>query len=150
MGLGDVYKRQTVNKVVLDKNLDAKGKAKLDLSITNLKNSSGKMRVNFKARAFEKGGDFSANNFSIPFYPFESNVGVRLPRNRWGHERMTAGKENTMNFVALDNDGNPLKNRQLNIGIYRVNWPWWYERDRRKAAKFNLSLIHISEPTRPY
>lgn len=138
----------TSNRTVFDDVLDESGFAKIKTEIFKNENKPSKLMLNFKARAFEKGGDFSGNSFSIPYFPYESYAGVRLPRNRWGSERFDVGKDGTMSFVTLDHSGKPLDGRYLTVGVYKVNWNWWYDRSGRNVARFNSSTHHNASQTK--
>ncbi len=123
-------------KVVFDGNLNESGQARITGNIVSTKYLPGKIKVGFRTRAFEKGGDFSTDNFSIPYSPFVSYSGVSLPKNKWGHERLEANKNGTFEFASVDGNGKPKQGRKLNVGIYRVTWNWWYA-GSRNAYKFN-------------
>jgi len=39
----------------------------------------GMLNAVFRGKVFEESGNFSIDKFSIPFYPYESFTGIRLP-----------------------------------------------------------------------
>jgi predicted ribonuclease YlaK len=43
------------------------------------------LKANFTVRAFEEGGNFSIDRFSLPYSPYNSYVGIKVPEgnNRW-------------------------------------------------------------------
>ncbi len=125
---------------IFDEAVDEKGRAivKLDMS-KNKQKLPGKMRIDFRTRAFEKGGDFSEDNFSIPYFPFETYAGLSIPKNRYGSKRLSINEDGEIDFVLLDKDGKPLARRELSVGLYRVQWRWWWERDNSNIRNFNSS-----------
>lgn len=125
---------------IFDGEVNAKGKADFQInSLSNSNNIPGKLVAKIKTRAFEKGGDFSTNNVTIPYSPFPSYAGIRLPKNKYKQKRIEVNKEGTINFVLLDENGNPLKNKNLDIGLYRLEWRWWWDRGRDNLNSFNTS-----------
>ena len=124
---------------VFDGSLDDDGFAKVTTDL-NVKGAAlGKVRASFKTRAFEKGGDFSADNFSVNYDPFESYAGVHVPRNKYGEARIKIGESGTIKFAALDGDGKAMSNRNLTVGLYRVQWRWWWDSGSDNLMKYNHS-----------
>jgi hypothetical protein len=99
----------------------------------------GKLNVSFRARAFEKGGDASIYNTKIPYSPYASYAGVLLPQNKSGEKRVDIGKDSPVRVLAVDERGNPLKNRNLNVGLYRVEWRWWWDQNEDYVSQYNSS-----------
>ncbi|MEM9921075.1 MAG: MG2 domain-containing protein [Bacteroidota bacterium] len=128
------------SEVLFNGNVNNDGVAAIDLKVArNQNNMPGKMKVNFRTRAFEKGGGYSEDNFSIGYDPFESYAGISIPRNRYGSKRLDVDKEGTIDFVLVDKNGKELPNRKLNVGLYRVAWRWWWERNNNNFSSYNTS-----------
>ncbi|MCP4440896.1 MAG: hypothetical protein GY810_18395 [Aureispira sp.] len=96
----------------------------------------GHMRAGFTIRAFEKGGEFSSDNFSIPFSPYSAYVGIKGENNRFGEKRLTLDAQNTISLVVLDENGKPLANRKVSLGMYKVSWRWWWDNTYDDVMKF--------------
>lgn len=125
---------------IFDNSIDAQGAANFSGSlIENPERLPGKMRVSFRTRAFENGGDFSEDNYTIDFDPFDAYAGVEIPQNKYRQKRLSIGKENNVEVALVDTDGNPLAGRELNVGLYRVNWRWWWDRDNSEVSRYNSS-----------
>ena len=124
---------------VFDGSLDDNGFAKVSTKLNVKSAALGKVRASFKTRAFEKGGDFSADNFSVNYDPFESYAGVNVPRNKYGEARIKIDEPGTIQFAAMDGDGKAMSNRNLSVGLYRVNWRWWWDSGNDNLMKFNHS-----------
>lgn len=124
-------------RILFDGNLDAEGKAVINADLLQNKAVPGKLFVGFKTRAFEKSGDFSSDNFSLPYYPFETFAGVTLPKNKWGQERFDIDREDALEFVAVDWKGNPQAKRTLEAGVYRIDWNWWWDSNDGNVTRFN-------------
>ncbi len=128
-------------KVIFDQAVDSDGKATVKQSFNVQNKASGFLKVLFKTRAFEKGGGFSSDNFSIPFSPYNSYVGLEIPENQYREKRLDIGKEKDLAVVLVDEDGKPLSNKKLSIGLYKVNWRWWWDSGYDNVSRFN-SLSH--------
>ncbi len=124
-------------KPVFEGEVDANGQASIQTNLTNTKQLPGKLMATFKSRAFEKGGDFSTDNFSIPYHPFTAYAGVELPENKYGEKRLNIDQNGTLSFAAVDTEGRPISGKSLSVGLYRVQWRWWWDRGRDNISRYN-------------
>ncbi|MFQ5446014.1 MAG: alpha-2-macroglobulin [Saprospiraceae bacterium] len=99
----------------------------------------GKLNIGFRARAFEQGGDFSTYNFKKNYNPYPAYAGINIPKTKYGVKQLDINTENSIKMAVVDADGKPLKNRSLSIGLYRVEWRWWWDQGRDYVSKFNSS-----------
>ena len=124
--------------VVFDDKVNQDGKASFKARLYNNKNlAPGKMVLRVSARAFENSGDFSIYNTRLDYHPYTGYAGVAIPENKWGEKRLDIGKEKTIRFAAVGSDGKPNSGHKLNIGLYRVNWRWWWEQDNNSFSNFS-------------
>ncbi|MBK7873798.1 MAG: hypothetical protein IPJ74_25630 [Saprospiraceae bacterium] len=126
-------------KVIFENNLNDNGDASFSTSLLDNKLVPGKLSATFKTRVFERGGDFSTDNFTLSYNPFSAYTGVNIPENKYGEKQLDVNKNSTLNFVAIDAKGNPIRNRNLSIGIYRVEWRWWWDEGYDYVSRFNTS-----------
>ncbi|MEM1321046.1 MAG: MG2 domain-containing protein [Bacteroidota bacterium] len=128
-------------RVVFEEAVNDAGQADFDIKLPrNNNNIPGKLKASFKVRAFEKGGDFSEDNFSKTYHPFEQYAGIAIPKNRYGSKRLEFGKPKNIDFVLVDQEGKVVPNKQLNVGLYRVDWRWWWDNGRRsRRSNYNTS-----------
>ncbi len=124
-------------QVIFDQELDAKGQGKVKAKITNVSNVAGMMRLDMKTRAFEKGGDFSTGLSSKKFHPYLSYTGIIMPKNKYNQKRVEIDVPSSVSFIALNDRGEILKNKELTVGLYRVQWRWWWDRNNRNQTRFN-------------
>jgi alpha-2-macroglobulin len=61
-------------------NIDEQGRAYInsDFELQNIAN--GKLDVSFVTRVFENGGDFSIDQFTLPYHPYNSYTGIKSPK----------------------------------------------------------------------
>lgn len=126
-------------KVIFDGNLNENGEASIDYKLSTNNRAPGLLQANIKTRAFEKGGDFSTATMQVPYYPYEHYAGVFLPENEYGEKRLSIGEKANIDFVLVDKDGKAQANKKLKVGIYRVNWRWWWDRDNENLSQYNNS-----------
>lgn len=87
----------------------------------------GKLKAIINTKVFEPGGNFSINQTSIPYFPYDSYVGVKIV----GREKNSMLLTDTNNFaeiVIVDNQGKIIKSSHpLEIKMYKLEWRWWWE-----------------------
>ncbi len=125
--------------VVFDGNLDKDGKADVKVKLEAKGSSPGKLKIGVKSRVFEKSGDFSTDNFSIDYSPYDTYAGVYIPKNKYGEKRLDYGKTSTIEVAALTPDGRVASNRNLKVGLYRMEWSWWWDADEEDYTSYNSS-----------
>ncbi len=123
--------------VVFDQALDGEGKANVPIKIETNGNAPGKLDVRLKMRVFERGGDFSTDQMAVGYLPYENYVGVKIPQNRWGSKEIDQQKGGEVTFVAVDRLGNPQAGKKISVGLYKLNWRWWWDSDDENYSQFN-------------
>lgn len=144
----DPARRMASNtKVIFDGLLDGAGKANISKTLLTNSNAAGKLNAQFKTRVFEKGGNFSLNLESIAYYPYETFAGVALPQNEYKEKRLDKGKASNISFILVDQQGNPQANQSITVGLYRVNWRWWWENGGDNINQYNSSTHFNAQQT---
>ena len=133
---------------VFDGELDDKGQQQLSFKLNSSSQVPGKLKAEFKTRVFEKGGDFSTANYTVDYDPFNAYTGIALPRDKYEQKRIEVKKTGKLQFVALSNDGKPLNNKKLSVGVYRVNWRWWWDRSSDNVSRYNSSQHYDAKQTK--
>lgn len=128
---------KTEPKVIFDNVLDGSGHAKVSATLLEADLAPGMLSASFQTRVFEKGGDFSTDNMTVKYSPYNSYVGLEIPRNKYGSPQFEVGKNNTIGLVNVDKNGKPLTNRRLSIGLYKVEWRWWWDQYQENEANYN-------------
>lgn len=128
---------KTENSIIYNGNLDETGRAALLVKISENPDLSGKMSAIFQTRVFEPSGEFSTTVERIPYHPFKSYVGFEIPKNTWGEPVLPENKSSIIRFAVVDKDGNPLRNKKINISLFKTDWFWWWDNDQYRNADFN-------------
>ncbi|MCI5080612.1 MAG: MG2 domain-containing protein [Saprospiraceae bacterium] len=134
-------------KTIFDKQVNENGSAKVSTSIAGNQKMPGKIKASFKTRAFEKGGDFSTDNFSMIYHPYSTYTGVAIPKNKYQQKRIDLNETESIDFVTVNQDGQAVSGKKLKVGLYRVNWRWWWERGNDNVSRYNSSSHFDAQET---
>lgn len=149
-GFDDIAKHSYAeNFQVFDGELDENGDADIYTELKVNSQSSGKLIANLKTTVYEKSGNTSVDRFSIPYFPFTSYVGMRVPDGSRRSNWLQTDTPQTFEVVALSPNGKPLKeNRNVKIEVYKVGWRWWWDRSRDNISSYlssSSSNLLVSE-----
>ncbi|WP_299062984.1 Ig-like domain-containing alpha-2-macroglobulin family protein [uncultured Polaribacter sp.] len=126
---------------VFDGKLDENGLAKVNNKLTVGKNAPGMLNVQFLVRAFENGGDFSIDAFTKKYAPFNSFVGLKSPKgNRYGS--FFTDENQNFSIVSVDEKGNPVANRKLDVEVYQIKWRWWWSSSSDNLSRYTSSIYN--------
>lgn len=120
---------ETEEKVIFNSSVDETGHATVNTSISVSDNAPGMLKATFRVRAFEKSGDFSIDQFSIPYSPYKNYVGVRVPEGKGWNGAIYGDEPNIIPIVSVDENGNPISRKQVKVEVYSIRWRWWWERN---------------------
>ncbi|NPD86765.1 hypothetical protein HNS38_18525 [Lentimicrobium sp. L6] len=129
-------------EMVFDGQVNEDGIAEMQPKINVGDHAPGMLKANFKIRAFEKGGDFSVNRMSIPYSPYSSYVGVKIPEVKGWNGALYSDEDQMIPIVTVDENGNPVDRKGLKIEIYNIYWRWWWERSSDNDLAHYVSNRH--------
>lgn len=132
-------------RTVYDGTLDSKGNAALSFQLSNRPDLPGKLNAVFKTRVFEKGGDFSTRQQSLPYDPYTAYAGIRIPKNKYQRKRLEIGEAENISFAAVSQNGQGIPNRKLSVGLYRIEWRWWWDRGSDDVSRYNTGKHYGAE-----
>ncbi len=140
----DPTRRETYQQIeVFDGKTDADGKASFADNISEGKDFPGTMKVAYQIKATEKGGDFSTDNFSVVFSPYDVYTGLLIPK-QYGYKRFNLDEPNIIKAVTITENGKPVGGRKLEFNLYRLSWSWWWDSDDDYISRFNNSRYSTS------
>ncbi len=126
---------------VFEGDLDADGKAIVNTKLNIGKNAPGMLNAQFLVRAFENGGDFSLDAFTIPFAPYESFVGLKSPKgNSYGS--YFTDENHTFDVATVTAKGKALQRKNLEVSVYKIEWRWWWNSSYDDLASYVSSSYH--------
>ena len=118
--------------------LDETGRASFSLDVGD-QELPGPATAGVSTKVFEEGGNFSIDNQRIPFDPYRVYAGVNVPEDDWGSRRVSMRAPSTVQLAAVDTEGEGVSGRKLSVGLYRVNWRYWWQDNYDNVARFSGS-----------
>lgn len=126
---------------VFEGNLDAEGNAVVNSKLNIGKNAPGMLNAQFLVRAFENGGDFSLDAFTMPYAPYDSFVGLRSPEgNAYGS--YFTDENHTFDIATVTSEGKPIARKNLDIRVYKIEWRWWWNSSYDNLSSYVSSNYH--------
>ncbi|WP_179352869.1 alpha-2-macroglobulin family protein [Winogradskyella vidalii] len=126
---------------VFEGNLDAEGNATINSELNIGKNAPGMLNAQFLIRAFENGGDFSLDAFTMPYAPYESFVGLQSPKgNTYGS--FFTDENHTFDIATVTAEGQPIKRKNLEVKVYKIEWRWWWNSSYDNLSSYVSSNYH--------
>ena len=119
---------------------DGKAMIKPVIHVTNV--APGVLNAAFETKVFEEGGDFSVDRFTIPYYPYSSFAGLRVPLPSENERVLYTGKAYDIDLVNVDPDGNVIPSNRLKVEVFKLEWRWWWDDSERSSADF-VSTSHL-------
>jgi uncharacterized protein YfaS (alpha-2-macroglobulin family) len=137
----------TETQTIFDGQLDENGVAtiKPDLNVKNA--APGMLRASFTARVFEQGGAFSIDRFSLPFSPYDSYVGIKMPEGHGWGDMLYTDTNNIVSIATVDASGNPVSKKKLTVQVYKVQWRWWWDSYEDELANYIGGDYHMPVQT---
>ena len=130
-------KYSTQSKTIYEGTLDADGNAALKTNFEIDGSAPGMLNANLVVKVFEPGGGFSIDNMTIPFSPYTSYVGLKLPDGEKPFDYLLAGKKHTAQIVNVDSRGTLLSgNNDVDVEFYRIQWRWWWDNNGDNLSNF--------------
>ncbi len=113
-------------KPVYDGYTDSEGNASVNVEIPVSEQAPGMLNAIFRGKVYEESGNFSIDRFSIPYYPYPSLTGIRLPQGDKARGMLLTDTTHRVDIVTVDPDGKPLS-RSIELSIYKIDWRWWWD-----------------------
>jgi len=124
-------------KTIYDGTLDAEGNAVLKTNFETPEAAPGMLTANLLVKVFEPGGSFSIDNVSMPFSPFASYAGLKLPEGEKPFDYLLAGKTHTAQLANVNGRGNVVNgNTAVEVQFYRIQWRWWWDDNGDNLSNF--------------
>ncbi|NAS31044.1 hypothetical protein GTQ40_08695 [Flavobacteriaceae bacterium R38] len=126
-------------QTVFDGNINAEGKATFSLRPQLTKKAPGMLRASFITKVYENGGDFSTDVFSKTYSPYETYIGLNVPKGDKARGMLLTDTKHTFEVVSVDENGKAKTTKNLKATIYKVNWRWWWDTSEDNLSSYNGS-----------
>ena len=126
---------------LFDGRLNADGEARLALAM-GASSFPGPVSLGLATKVFEPGGNFSIDNQRISYDPYPVYAGLKIPEGKWGGKRLPLEGGGNVSVSTVTPAGEPVAGRTLNVGLYRVDWRYWWQDNYDNVARFASSQHH--------
>lgn len=130
------------SQTIFDGYTDAEGRANVNANIEVTTEAPATLNAIFRGKVYEESGNFSIDRFSIPYFPYPSMVGVRLPLGDKARGMLLTDTTHQVDVVTIDADGNPLS-KTIELSIYKIEWSWWWDSSQ---GSVNFMSGNYSQP----
>ncbi len=123
----------TEAKKIFEGYTDDDGNATINTSLEVSGEPSGVLNAIFRGKVFEESGNFSIDRFSLPFYPYTSYTGIRLPQGDKARGMLLTDTTHRVDVVTLDADGKGVSHDNIEMTISKLEWRWWWDNSEDNA-----------------
>lgn len=121
--------------LVYEGSTNAEGKANVSTTLETSSAAPGFLNAVFKGKVYEESGNFSTDRFALPYSPYDSYVGIKLPEGERYTGILYTDTTHKVDVVTLDENGNPLS-KKIELNIYKLNWRWWWDNSSDYIANY--------------
>jgi uncharacterized protein YfaS (alpha-2-macroglobulin family) len=123
------------SELVFSGSTNPEGNAVVNATLNSSTAAPGFLNAVFKGKVFEESGNFSIDRFSIPYYPYNAYVGIRLPKGEKYSGMLYTDSTHKVDVVTLDVDGAGVS-KAVEMSIYKLNWRWWWDNSYDDVANY--------------
>jgi uncharacterized protein YfaS (alpha-2-macroglobulin family) len=126
-----------LSKTIFDGSLNADGIAYVNPTFDAGGDAPGMLLANMTTKVFEPGGNFSIDNTSMPYHPYTSYAGIKVPEGdkQWGF--ILSGKNQSFNIVDVSTNGELTNGTtETEIELYKIQWRWWWDNSGDNISNF--------------
>ncbi len=125
---------------VFDDKVDDKGVAPISFKLPQMTSAPGMLNAHFNSRVYEETGDFSIDVQTVPYAPYSSFVGVKLPTSDSNWYKTDTSYP--LDIVTVDYKGNKIDRSGLEVTVYKVDWHWWWDSGDDNLARYVNGSYH--------
>ncbi len=127
---------RTEEVTIFDARVSQEGEATVKPGLSVKGKAPGMLNAGFVVRVFEEGGDFSIDRFTMPYSPYRSYVGIKVPPGERYSGMLVNNIDHKIEVATVDSKGNPISRNNLEINIYKVEWRWWWDASEENQASY--------------
>lgn len=117
---------------------DENGNVNFKVKVSASETSPGKLSANFITKVFENSGNFSIDQFSLPYFPYNSFIGLQAPKGDKLSSMLFTDTTHTINIVTVDEKGNPVTEpHEVEAEFYKLEWRWWWEQSEEEYTNYS-------------
>lgn len=116
--------------------LNNQGEAQFAVQPTLENPPPGALTALFNVRVFEESGNFSTIMRAFELQPYDHWAGVYIAAGEGYLNAIDRDSDHPVTLLALDRDGKPAANRDLEINVYSIGWRWWWDDSGEDLASY--------------
>lgn len=129
-------------ETVFEGQLDARGYATFSGGIWPRGSAPGMLKANFTSRVFEEGGAFSTSRTSLTYHPYDTYVGIKLPKGDAVRGMLLTDIKHPVEIATLNAQGEPVAADRVQVTVYKIDWKWWWDRSGDSLAHYATATYH--------
>jgi len=118
------------------------GLATVKAQLSDTKNAPGFLAANLTIRAFEEGGSFSTDRFTIPVSPFTNYVGIKVPETKDDEHYLETDIAHNIEIATVDEFGKATSRSNIEVKVYKLDWRWWWDNYNQDLSSYIGSNYH--------
>ncbi|HYC83729.1 MAG TPA: MG2 domain-containing protein, partial [Chryseosolibacter sp.] len=130
-------------QTIFDDYTDSEGHAKVSTTLDVSSAAPGVLNAVFRGKVFEESGNFSVDRFSLPFYPYSSFTGIRVPPGDKARGMLLTDTTHQVDVVTIDADGKPVSREGVQMSFYKLQWRWWWDNSGDEAVYMSDSYATL-------
>lgn len=132
----------TEEQEVFQGQLSGEGKANFTLKPQLANKAAGMLKASFITKVYENGGDFSTDVVSKEYSPYDTYVGINVPKGDKARGMLLTDTQHNFEVASVDEKGNPKAVKNLEVYIYKVDWRWWWDSTEDNLSSYNRGSYH--------
>lgn len=109
--------------VLYEKRLSGSGDLSVAVKMPEASGAPGMLQAFIVTSVQEAGGDESFTTVTVPFSPYSSYVGVRIPDGDY----LETDKDHQLSVAVVNAAGSRVKGHRLEYAVYKTGWNWWWD-----------------------
>ena len=127
------------DQVVFNGKVDEEGKANFSISPQLSGNAPGMLNAAFITKVYENGGDFSTDVFTKTYSPFDTYIGLNVPKGDKTRGMLLTDVKHNFEVVTVDENGKPKAKQNLKVTVQKVSWRWWWDNSADNLSSYSSS-----------
>ncbi len=127
----------TESAVIFDGTLDENGNATIKADLSAATGAPGVLKANFSTKVFEPGGNFSIDNYTLPYHVYDSYAGIRIPEGNKLTGMLLTDQDHEIAIAQVNTAGKPVLGQQnVQVELYKIQWRWWWDEGEEQLSNF--------------
>ncbi len=139
-----IIKYYSEDQEIFKGKVDEKGHADVVFSLHSESHSPGMLNAHFICKAYEPSGEFSIDRFSVKAHPYETYVGIKLPKGDKKRGMLLTDKDHQVEVITVNSKGEPVSKKGLIAEVYKLSWKWWWDQSGNQETQYRSQ--QLTEP----